>query len=325
MPRVRTPNFHAARLSVAQSCIREQVAKRTPGAPASGLFASHPQMQAAGAVLERVHRGEIRDAATADAAYTARRAAQTAQGVAVAAPEGIAGDCTDLLVRYVIAWSLDDTAAMNRIRSEWTDSPCDATGWLQAVDDWLAYYWDGSEPMYVAPAGGGPRPIALPPAAAGDGTLRVGVLGDWGTGEPEALAVLDQLMGQAPDLIIHVGDVYYAGTEDEQNSNFLVPIADARQKHRRAVPVYALPGNHDYYSGGAGFYGMLSRLNQGVPNATVQANSFFCLRNDAWQLQGMDTGYNDSDLLHVARDDTHLRSDEAAWHQAQLAGAGGAG
>ena len=323
MPRVRTPNFHDARLSVAQSCIREQVARRTPSAPASGLFASHPQMQAAGAVLERVHRGEIRDGGTADAAYRARRAAQAAQGVAVAAPEGVAGDCTDLLVRYVIAWSLDDTAAMSMIRSEWTDSPCDATGWLQAVDDWLAYYWDGSEPQYVAPTASGPQPFALPPAAAADGTLRVGVLGDWGTGEPEALAVLDQLMGQAPDVVLHVGDVYYAGTEDEQNSNFLVPIADARQKHRRDVPVYALPGNHDYYSGGAGFYGMLARLNQGVPNASVQANSFFCLRNAAWQLQGMDTGYNDSDLLHVAEDNTHLRSDEAAWHQARLADAGG--
>ncbi|HEU0078623.1 MAG TPA: metallophosphoesterase, partial [Longimicrobiaceae bacterium] len=247
--------------------------------------------------------------------------AQAAEGVAVAAPEGVARDCTDLLVKYVLAWSLDDTTWMQQIRSEWIDSPCNATGWLQAVDAWVAYYWDGAEPRYVAPAGGGPQPFALPPTARG--ALRVGILGDWGTGEPEALAVLDQLMQQAPDLIIHVGDVYYAGTEDEQNSNFLTPIADARQKHRRNIPVYALPGNHDYYSGGAGFYGMLARLNQGVPNASVQANSFFCLRNDAWQLQGMDTGYNDSDLLKVAEDNTHLRDDEAAWHQAQLAGAGG--
>lgn len=323
MPRFRTPNFHNARLSVAQSCIRELVAKRAPGAPAGGLFAAQPQMQAAGAVLERVHRGEVGDAGTALAAYDARRAAQTAQGTLVAAPEGVAWDCTDLLVKYVIAWGMDDTYWMDQIRSEWTDSPCDATGWLQAVDAWIAYYWDGAAPQYVAPTSGGPQPFALPPAAAADGTLRVGILGDWGTGEPEAIAVLDQLMRQAPDVILHVGDVYYAGTEDEQNSNFLIPIAEARQAYGRDVPVYALPGNHDYYSGGAGFYGMLARLNQGVPNASVQANSFFCLRNDAWQLQGMDTGYNDSDLLHVADDTTHLRDDEAAWHQAQLASAGG--
>lgn len=323
MPRVRTPNFHSARLSVAQSCIRELVAKRAPNAPSSGLFANHPVMQAMGAVLERVDSGEIGDAATATAAYQARRDAQTAEGVRVAAPEGLVWDCTDLLVKYVIAYATDDVNWMNQIRSEWTDSPCDATGWLQAVDAWIAYYWDGAEPRYAAPTATGPQPFALPPAARPGGTLRVGILGDWGTGEPEAIAVLDQLMRQEPDLIIHVGDVYYAGTEDEQNSNFLAPISAARQKYGNDVPVYALPGNHDYYSGGAGFYDMLARLNQGVPNAAVQANSFFCLRNAAWQLQGMDTGYNDSDLLKVADDTTHLRDDEAAWHRAQLAGAGG--
>ena len=323
MPRVRTPNFHNARLSVAQSCIREHVAKRAPNAPASGLFAAHPMMQAAGAVLERVDRGEIGDAGTAIAAYRARRAAQAAQGMAVAMSEGLVEDCADLIAAYAIAWALNDEDRMSQIRSEWKDSPCDVEGWLSAVEDWLAYYWDGKEPHYVPPAAGGPQPFALPPAASPDGTLRVGILGDWGTGETEAFAVLDQLMRQAPDVILHVGDVYYAGTEDEQNSNFLTPVADARAAYGREVPVYTLPGNHDYYSGGAPFYGMLARLNQGVPNASVQANSFFCLRNDAWQLQGMDTGYYDSDLLLVAEDDTHLRDDEAAWHQEQLAGAGG--
>ena len=323
MPRFRTPNFHDARLSVAQSCIREHVAKRTPGAPASGLFAGHPLVQAAGAVLERVHRGEIRDSGTALDAYATRRAAQVAQGTAVALPQGVAERCADLLVSYVIAWAMDDTYRMNQVRGEWQDNDCDVLGWMQAVDDWLAYYWDGAEPRYVPPADGGPQPFALPPAAPSDGTLRVGILGDWGTGEDEARAVLDQLMRQAPDVVVHVGDVYYAGTEDEQQNNFLGPLADARRAHGRDVPVYALPGNHDYYSGGAGFYGMLARLNQGVPNASVQANSFFCLRNDAWQLQGMDTGYNDSDLLRVAEDITWLRDDEAAWHAQQLASAGG--
>ena len=321
MPRFRTPNFHDARLSVAQSCIRELVAKRTPGAPAGGLFANHPMMQAVGAVLERVDRGEISDAGAAIADYRARRAAQTAEGMALVPPEGGAADCADLLGEYILAWVSGNTEWMDRIRSEWIDSPCNATGWLQAVEAWVAYYWDGAEPKYVPPASGGPQPFALPPGDAG-GTLRVGILGDWGTGEPEALAVLDQLMQLKPHLIIHVGDVYYAGTEDEQNTNFLAPIADARRKYGRNVPVYALPGNHDYYSGGAGFYGMLARLNQGVPNASVQANSFFCLRNAAWQLQGMDTGYNDSDLLRVAEDNTHLRADEAAWHRTQLAYAG---
>lgn len=330
MARFRTPNFHNARLSVAQSAIREHVARRTPGAAQSGLFASHPLLQAASTVLERIDRGEIADAQTASTAYNARRVAQAQQGVALPSVLGTMETCMDLLVHYVFAWAVHDTHRMNQIRSEWKTSPCDVLGWMEAVDAWLAYYWLGAQPKYNPPVnaqGNDQPPFAspgtfdLPPAASG-GALRVGVLGDWGTGEPEAIAVLDQLMLQRPDLIIHVGDTYYAGTVDEQHTNFLEPINAARARHGLNIPVYALPGNHDYYSGGAAFYQMIQQLNAGVPNASTQFNSFWALVNDAWQLEGMDTGFHDSDLLHVGWDTTHLRTDEAAWHQQQLKSAG---
>lgn len=323
MARIRIPNFHHARLSVAQSCIREHLAKRAPGAPASGLFANHPIMQASGAVLERVYRGELQDTRTALNSYDVRRAAQTAEGMRVALPEGILADCADLLAKYVIAWAMDDQDEMALVKSEWVDNDCDVLGWMQAVDAWLAYYWDGKEPQYNPPSGSDPQPFALPAPAVSGGPLRVGILGDWGTGQAEAVAVLAQLMALHPDVVIHVGDVYYAGTEDEQTNNFLQLVRDARAAAGCSAPVYTLPGNHDYYSGGAAFYGMIPQLNDGVAGASTQQHSFWCLRNDAWQLQGMDTGYYDSDLLHVGRDTTHLRTDEAAWHQAQLQSAGG--
>jgi hypothetical protein len=321
MARVRTPNFHDARLSVAQSCLREHVARSAPGAPESGLFASHPIMQAAGAVLEGIHRGQIRDVPTALTAYDARRAAQTAQGMLVAAPEGIIAICLDLRARYILAWALDDQAAMNELESEFNKSGCDWAGWVGAFADWIAYYWDEKAPRYNPPTDAGPQPFALPSPGSG-GPLRVGILGDWGTGEPEASAVLAQLMAQRPDVVIHVGDVYYAGTRDEQQANFLALIQGARTASGLNIPVYTLPGNHDYYSGGAGFYEIIPRVNEGVAGGSIQQNSFWCLRSDAWQLQGMDTGYYDSDLLEVGRDATHLRDDEAAWHQARLADAG---
>ena len=69
---------------------------------------------------------------------------------------------------------------------------------------------------------------------------------------------------------------------------------------------------------------MIPLLNQSIVGEQwVQNHSFFCLRNDSWQLQGMDTGYNDHDLLKVVDDTTSLRDDEAAWHEAQVAGSGG--
>ena len=207
----------------------------------------------------------------------------------------------------------------NEIQSEFNSSPCDP-GWLIALKAWLLFYWDGKPPIYHPPTAA-TVPFALPPAGVG-GVVRVGILGDWGTGEPEALAVLDQLMELQPDLIVHLGDIYYAGTIDECRNNFQVPIQAAREKYGRNIPVYTIPGNHDYYSGGAGFYGMIPLLNQGVPNSSVQEDSFFCLRNDNWQLQCMDTGFNDHDLKLVSDDITHLEQPEADWHQQQMLGAG---
>ena len=317
MARIPTPDFHSVKLSLAQSCIREVISRYSAVASASALAADHPLMQAAGPVLDGIYTRDLIDAESAIETYKANRAAQN---LANSGTSGLAEDCLDLLVQYALAWVFDDRDKENEIESEFSENECDP-GWLDAVITWLEYYWDGQAPQYVPPASNtDPAPIQLPPPASPDGLLRVGVLGDWGTGEPEALAVLDQLMRQAPDLIIHVGDIYYSGTEDECQSNFLIPLNAARRQYK-AIPIYTMPGNHEYYSGGSGFYTILPQLNRGIEHATVQQNSFFCLQNDGWQLEGMDTGYNDHDILTVADDITHLQADEAAWHQQQLANA----
>ena len=220
-----------------------------------------------------------------------------------------------------ICWRGSSTIKFARTRSKASSTRARATrAGSSALKAWLLFYWDGKAPIYKPPTAE-TVPIALPPAAQ-DASLRVGVLGDWGTGEPDALAVLDQLMRLKPDLIVHLGDIYYAGTVDECRTNFLVPIQAARAKYGKNIPVYMIPGNHDYYSGGAGFYGMIPMLNSGVPNATIQEFSFFCLQNDQWQLECMDTGYNDHNLKEVPDDITHLEPVEANWHGQQLLAAG---
>ena len=57
-------------------------------------------------------------------------------------------------------------------------------------------------------------------------------------------------------------------------------------------------GNHDVYSGGAGYYWLLDQIGQ-------QA-SYFCLQNPNWQFLAMDTGYNDNDPLTVTTNMTSL-------------------
>ena len=359
MARHQVWSFHNPRLSIAQSGIRAVISHSLTGAggpallrsrvaawsrgatggqgvaiPSVGVCAGESTMTAFGAVLKQIDEKKITNANQASAAYVAARsslagtsgpavpAALPAAGGAGTMVSGLGRDCLDLVAQYLLAWVFDEQARENQVESEFNSSPCDP-GWLTALKAWLVFYWDGRAPIYKPPTAA-TVPIALPPAASADGSLRVGILGDWGTGEPEAIAVLDQLMRLQPDLIVHLGDIYYAGTIDECRTNFLAPIHAARAKYGRNIPVYTIPGNHDYYSGGAGFYGMIPLLNENVPNATVQEFSFFCLRNDQWQLECMDTGYNDHDLKLVPDDITHLAQPEADWHQEQMLAAGGA-
>ena len=49
---------------------------------------------------------------------------------------------------------------------------------------------------------------------------RIGLIGDWGTGAVPAKRILRQLKAQNPDVLIHLGDIYYSGTEEECRINF---------------------------------------------------------------------------------------------------------
>ena len=51
---------------------------------------------------------------------------------------------------------------------------------------------------------------------------RVLIIGDWGTHMPDNAALLRQALKKfAPDVIIHLGDVYYSGTVEECTTNVL--------------------------------------------------------------------------------------------------------
>jgi hypothetical protein len=161
----------------------------------------------------------------------------------------------------------------------------------------------------------GVSPYRAPPAPD-ESTLpnraRVALWGDWGTGTPEASALIERILARKPDVLIHLGDIYYSGRQPEIESRFVAPLQQARAKLGvPKVPTYSLCGNHDMYSGGQPYYGLLDQLGQPA--------SCFCLRNDHWQLIALDTGHN-SGLLPPDR--TWLQDAEVAWLSALLATAG---
>lgn len=139
----------------------------------------------------------------------------------------------------------------------------------------------------------------------------IGVVADWGTGEPEAIEVLRQVKRFSPQVVIHLGDIYYAGTEYEVENYFYQPWKRMLGLDTSKILSLVLPGNHDLYAGGAPFYGLLEKLGQEA--------SYFCLRNKHWQIIGMDTALNDK----LGGQPTALNPREAAWVIDKIENAGG--
>ena len=131
----------------------------------------------------------------------------------------------------------------------------------------------------------------------------IAIFGDWGTGMPEAVALLEQIKSFDPDILLHLGDVYYSGTQEEMQTRFL----DVVESVFGANPPrsFSLSGNHDMYSGGAGYYWLIDRLGQGA--------SYFAIQNDDWLFVAMDTGRHDVNPLQGGSAATFLEEKEASW------------
>lgn len=137
---------------------------------------------------------------------------------------------------------------------------------------------------------------------------RIVMLGDWGTSLDDAHKLLSAIWEEAlgsdpstPVIFLHLGDIYYCGLPYECDTNFYQVFQNVGQSLKQkwgssfnADPyIFTLPGNHEYYSYGYGYFELLDTLNKG------QQCSFFCLRTQDgnWQFLGMDTGQADGNAL----------------------------
>jgi 3',5'-cyclic AMP phosphodiesterase CpdA len=123
--------------------------------------------------------------------------------------------------------------------------------------------------------------------------------------------LLQALADKNPDVVIHLGDVYYSGTEYEMNNYFLEIWKETFDLDR--VKTFTLSGNHDMYSGGAAYYNLIEFLGQPA--------SYFCLRNDDWQFVALDTGLHDDKALNCPP--TFLEETEVTWLKDKIATANG--
>lgn len=135
-----------------------------------------------------------------------------------------------------------------------------------------------------------------PPAAiqipSTQSQVKIALFGDWGTGESVAGQILTEIQATTPDFIVHLGDVYYAGTSDldvldpGEETNHLINMLRAA-----GVPdgtCFTLNSNHEMYGGARGYYNValcdpLFRQQKGC--------SYFALQYGQWTILGLDSAY----------------------------------
>jgi len=114
---------------------------------------------------------------------------------------------------------------------------------------------------------------------------RLAIAADWGTGLYGAPKIAEQMKRLAPfEVLMHLGDIYYSGTEDEVQERFIDQWPTKAGRLNRT-----LNSNHEMYSGGFGYF------QKALP-ALGQTSSYFAFQNRHWLLVGLDTAYVDHDM-----------------------------
>ena len=150
-------------------------------------------------------------------------------------------------------------------------------GWAEAFAVYLESLLTGKHPFMA-----NPQTIPIPDA------VQIALAGDWGTGDWRTAAnpapstdVRNHLAFLQPDVTIHLGDVYYAGTGD-QEQHILVNLWP-----QGSIASLALNSNHEMYSGAKPYFQAISN----PPFDQQKGCSYFALENANWVIVGLDSAY----------------------------------
>lgn len=164
-------------------------------------------------------------------------------------------------------------------------------GWTLAFLDYILL-----DLGYISYTPGGTNPATL--TLTGASKLRLAITGDWGTGpysdgnlpaSPSQL-IAQQMKYLAPDMNIHLGDVYYAGDSSEETNklvNCTTPVPFGN---------FTLNSNHEMYDGA---YGYFKTALAAPVFAKQQGTSWFQIRFGEWLIIGLDTAYYDQSTLFM--------------------------
>ena len=213
--------------------------------------------------------------------------------------------CAHLYVGLAAAKITGNRERARELESELQYSVCDPL-WAKALlefdknDVVVPYRHYESIDDFVEPLE--PR---IEPAA--EGSLKIAFVADWATGTAFAKNVMRCIGEERPDVVIHLGDVYYSGTKDEMQDHFLSIVREYLPAETR---VFNLAGNHDLYAGGEGYYWLIDELGQPA--------SYFCLRNDHWQVLAIGAPPEVGNPMASQYKVPPIDPKEAEWHRHKI-------
>ena len=146
------------------------------------------------------------------------------QPIPTVAPAGIeqsVWDCSKLGFDLMQAAAAGNTAKVAALQAQNAFGSCDPN-WAKDILNYVTFLAkNGMRDAipYIRAGSINPVPIPMPAPAAGK-PVKVAILGDWGTGTTAAIDLLRQVAAHQPDLLIHLGDIYYSGTPAECRDNF---------------------------------------------------------------------------------------------------------
>src|SRR5208282_2889559 len=150
-------------------------------------------------------------------------------------------------------------------------------GWAEAFAEFLESLLGGKHAF-----------IADPQTIPISDDVQIAFAGDWGTGDwrtavnpAPSTNVQNHLSLLKPDVTIHLGDVYYAGTTN-QDYHILTKLWPPGP-----TASLALNSNHEMYSGAKPYFQAISN----PPFQIQQGCSYFALENSNWVIVGLDSAY----------------------------------
>ena len=156
----------------------------------------------------------------------------------------------------------------------------------------------------------------------------IAVIGDWGTGMNDALVLLQQIARNfQPDVLLHLGDIYYSGLPSECKSHFtdLIDKAWPDGGPRTKPLVFTLDGNHDRYAGSnGGYYDLIEEPEQGGGQAAAEqllrhSQQLLAVSGDGHELLRFrprgHSGRHRVDAAGRSGDSMALRQDQEQWRE----------